>query len=78
MRERTAQEVPGRLLSPLFERLLHNDSYGFRPGRLCHMALERAPEIHRTGCRHVHDTTISGFLDQIPHAVIMRGGQRDS
>ena len=71
--ERVAQEVPGRLLSPLFEWLFHNDSYGFRPGCSCHMVLERVQEIHRTGCRHVLDADISGFFDQIPHAVIMRG-----
>ena len=73
VRERVAQEVPCRLLSPLFERLFHNDLYGFRSGRSCHMALERVREIHRTGCRHVLDADISGFFDQIPHAVIMRG-----
>ena len=41
VRERLAQEVPCRLRSPLFDRLFHNDSYGFRPGCSCHMALER-------------------------------------
>jgi len=73
VRDRVAQEVLRRLLSPLFEPLFHQDSYGFRPGRSCHMALERVREIHRTGCRHVLDADISGFFDEIPHAVIMRG-----
>ena len=41
VRERVAQEEPFRLRSPLFERLFHDDSYGFRPGCSCHMALER-------------------------------------
>ena len=74
VRERVAQEEPFRLRSPLFERLFHDDSYGFRPGCSCHMALARVREIHRTGCRYVLDADISGFFDQIPHAVIMRGG----
>ena len=73
VREGVSQEEPCRLLSPLFDRLFHNDLQGFRPGRSCHIALERVREIHRTGCRHMLDADISGFFDQIPHAVIMRG-----
>ena len=73
VRDRVAQEVLRRLLSPLFEPLFHPDSYGFRPGRSCHMALERVLEIWRQGHRHVLDADISGFFDGIPHQVIMRG-----
>jgi group II intron reverse transcriptase/maturase len=73
VRDRVAQEVLRRLLSPLFEPLFHDDSYGFRPGRSCHMAVERVLEIWRDGHRHVLDADISGFFDTIPHEVIMRG-----
>lgn len=73
VRDRVAQEVLRRLLSPLFEPLFHDDSYGFRPGRSCHMAIERVLEIWRDGCRHVLDADFSGFFDNIPHRVIMQG-----
>lgn len=73
VRDRVAQEVLRRLLSPLFEPLFHPDSYGFRPGRSCHLALERVLEIWRQGHRHVLDADISGFFDKIPHQTIMRG-----
>jgi len=73
VRDRVAQEVLRRLLSPLFEPLFHDDSYGFRPGRSCHMAMERVLEIWRAGYRHVLDADISGFFDCIPHKVIMQG-----
>jgi group II intron reverse transcriptase/maturase len=73
VRDRVAQEVLRRLLSPLFEPLFHPDSYGFRPERSCHMALERVLEIWGQGYRHVLDADISGFFDCIPHEVIMRG-----
>lgn len=73
VRDRVAQEVLRRLLSPLFEPLFHEDSYGFRPGRSCHMALERVLEIWRSGRRHVLDADISGFFDCIPHEVVMQG-----
>ena len=73
VRDRVAQEVLRRLLNPLFEPLFHNDSHGFRPGRSCHLAMERVMEIWRAGHRHVFDADISGFFDSIPHRVIMQG-----
>jgi RNA-directed DNA polymerase len=73
VRDRIAQEVLRRLLSPLFEPLFHDNSHGFRPGRSCHSAIERMLEFWRSGYRHVLDADISGFFDNIPHSVVMRG-----
>ncbi|MCP4750948.1 MAG: group II intron reverse transcriptase/maturase, partial [Proteobacteria bacterium] len=71
VRDRIAQEVIRRLLEPIFEPKFHWDSYGFRPGRNCHKAVERVLELHRQGYKHVLDADIKGFFDNIPHAVIM-------
>jgi group II intron reverse transcriptase/maturase len=71
VRDRVAQEVLRQLLSPLFERLFHDDSYGFRPGRGCHMAVAKVLELHRLGHTHVLDADIKGFFDNLPHQVIM-------
>jgi RNA-directed DNA polymerase len=73
VRDRVAQEVLRRLLQPLFEPLFHPDSYGFRPGRSTHMALRRVLELKRRGYRQVLDADISGFFDNLPQPVIMRG-----
>jgi RNA-directed DNA polymerase len=73
VRDRVAQEVLRRLLSPIFERIFHSDSFGFRPGRGCHMAVERVLEIWRQGYNYVFDADIQGFFDNIPHHVIMAG-----
>ena len=71
VRDRVAQEVLRRLLSPVFERLFHHHSFGFRPQRNCHQAVERVLELHRQGYVHVLDADIKGFFDNIPHSVIM-------
>jgi RNA-directed DNA polymerase len=73
VRDRVAQEVVRLLLNPLFERIFHDDSYGFRPGRGCHMAVERVMALHQQGHKYVLDADIKGFFDNIPHAVIMEG-----
>jgi group II intron reverse transcriptase/maturase len=71
VRDRIAQEVLRLLLSPLFERMFHDDSYGFRPRRSCHQAVEKVLELHRQGYTHVLDADIKGFFDNLPHSVIM-------
>jgi RNA-directed DNA polymerase len=73
VRDRVAQEVLRRLLSPLFEPLFHDHSHGFRPGRSCHSAMEQLLDIWRSGHRHVLDADISGFFDNIPHEIVLRG-----
>jgi len=71
VRDRVAQEVLRLLLNPIFERIFHDDSFGFRPARNCHLAVERVLELHRQGYTYVLDADIKGFFDNLPHAVIM-------
>ena len=70
VRDRVAQEVVRRLLTPLFEPLFHNASFGFRPGRNCHQALELAMQYHAAGLRVILDADIVGFFDNLPQALI--------
>jgi group II intron reverse transcriptase/maturase len=72
VRDRVAQEALRRLLTPIFEPLFHDASYGFRPGRNCHMALAQVLEEHQNGCQVVLDADIQGFFDNLPHPVIMQ------
>ena len=45
VRCRVAQEVIRRLINPIFESRFHDNSFGFRPGRNCHQAIERVFEL---------------------------------
>jgi group II intron reverse transcriptase/maturase len=71
VRDRVGQEVIRRLLSPIFEPMFHEASFGFIKGRNCHQAIERVLELHRRGHKVVLDADISGFFDNIPHSIIM-------
>ena len=71
VRDRVAQEVIRRLLEPIFEPLFHDNSFGFRPERCCHQAIERLLSYHQQEFRVTLDADISGFFDNIPHRVIM-------
>jgi group II intron reverse transcriptase/maturase len=71
VRCRVAQEVVRRLISPIFEPLFHDNSYGFRPGRNCHMAIERVLQYTHQGLKFVLDADIKAFFDNISHKLIM-------
>jgi group II intron reverse transcriptase/maturase len=71
VRDRVAQEVIRRLLEPIFEPLFHDCSFGFRPQRSCHKAIERLLSFHEQGERITLDADIAGFFDNIPHKLIV-------
>lgn len=68
---RIAQEVIRRLIEPIFEKQFHDNSFGFRPGRNCHQAVERVIKYTKQGYKHVVDIDIKGFFDNIPHDLIL-------
>jgi len=72
VRDRVAQEVLRRLWSPVFEARFHDHSYGFRPGRSCHDAVEKVLELGRQGYRWVLDADITSFFDNLSHPALMR------
>lgn len=72
VRCRIAQEVVRLLINPIYEKIFHQDSYGFRPGRNCHQAVRKVLELTRKGYTHVVDADIKGFFDNIPHHLIMK------
>ena len=74
VRDRVAQEVTRRLLQPIFERLFHDASFGFRPGRNCHMALARVIELQEQGYRFTLDADIKGFLDPYSYYTLAASG----
>jgi RNA-directed DNA polymerase len=71
VRDRVAQEVIRRLLEPIFEPLFHDCSFGFRPKRSCHRAVERLLSFHEAGYLITLDADIAGFFDNIPHKLIV-------
>lgn len=72
VRDRIAQEVLRRLLNRIFEAKFHEHSYGFRPGRNCHQAVEQVLDYRRQGYRCVLDADISGFFDNLSQEAVLR------
>jgi group II intron reverse transcriptase/maturase len=65
------------LLEPIFEPHFSPHSYGFRPGRSQHQAVQAAQSIVNSGKPYVVDIDLSKFFDRIHHdRLIARMGQR--
>lgn len=42
--DRVIQQAIAQKLIPIYENIFSNNSYGFRPNRSCHLAIEKALE----------------------------------
>jgi RNA-directed DNA polymerase len=71
VRDRVAQEVVRAILEPIFEPTFSEFSFGFRPRRNAHQAIEALDAIHLEGFTWVVDADIVSFFDNIPHELIL-------
>ncbi len=79
VRDRVVQATLKFLLEPVFEPYFSPHSYGFRPGRSQHQAVQAAQRIVNSGKPYVVDIDLSKFFDRIHHdRLIARIGQRVS
>ncbi len=69
--DRMIQQALLQVLTPLFDPTFSADSYGFRPGRSAHQAVERAREHIAGGYRWVVDLDLAKFFDTVNHDVLM-------
>ena len=59
------------MLQPLFEPEFSESSYGFRPGRNAHQAVQAARGYVAEGKRWVVDLDLEKFFDRVNHDVLM-------
>lgn len=67
VRDRVAQMATLLILEPIFEEDFLDCSYGFRPGRNAHQALEEIRGHLKAGYQAVYDADLKGYFDSIPH-----------
>ncbi len=59
-------------LSPIFEPLFSEYSYGFRPNRRCQNAIDKAFELINQGYEWIVDLDLEKFFDNVPHDKLIR------
>jgi len=69
--DRLIQQAVYQVLSPIFEIGFSESSYGFRPQRSAHQAVQKAREYVAEGKRWVVDMDLEKFFDRVNHDILM-------
>jgi len=72
VKDRVVQTALQLLLEPIFEADFHEASYGYRPGKNAHQAMEAISQSLLRGKTEVIDADLSGYFDSIDHAALLR------
>jgi len=76
VRDRVVQMAAVLILEPIFEADFEACSFGFRPGRSAHQALEAVQTALRQGRTTAYDADLEGYFDSLPHAQLLESLRR--
>lgn len=65
--DRVIQQAIAQKLSPIYENIFSDNSFGFRPGRDCHTAMNKVLEYLNQGFEWVIDLDIEKYFDTVNH-----------
>jgi group II intron reverse transcriptase/maturase len=69
--DRMIQQMILNVLQPQFDPTFSEHSYGFRPGRSTHQAVNAAKRYIQEGRRWVVDVDLEKFFDRVNHDILM-------
>ena len=73
VRDRVVQCAVKLIIEPIFEADFKDSSYGFRPGRSAHQALNAISANLKAGRTAVYDADLASYFDTIPHDKLLLG-----
>jgi len=65
--DRVVQQSIAQVLSPIFEKISSDNSFGFRPNRSAHDALKKCKEYMNDGYTWVVDIDLASYFDTVNH-----------
>lgn len=72
VRDRIVQMAVLLILEPIFEADFLESSFGFRPGKSAHQAIDVIGQHLAAGYREVYDADLQGYFDAIDHEQLMK------
>ena len=72
VKDRIVQTAVLLVLEPIFEADFLDSSYGFRPGRNAHQAIDAIRQHITAGFQEVYDADLKSYFDTIPHDALMK------
>lgn len=65
--DRVIQQAIAQKIIPIYENIFSNNSYGFRPNRNCHLAIEKVLMYLNEGYEWIIDLDIEKYFDTVNH-----------
>lgn len=65
--DRLVQQAVAQTLTPIYEKIFHNNSFGFRPGKSAQQAVLKAIEYMNEGYNWIVDLDLEKFFDTVNH-----------
>ena len=69
--DRVIQQAIHQILTPIFDPMFSENSFGFRPGRSAIQAIQQAKEYVHEGYSIVVDIDLEKFFDKVNHDILM-------
>lgn len=69
--DRVIQQAIAQILSPIYEPLFSNSSYGFRPQRSAHDALKQCQNYITAGYKYTVDMDLEKYFDTVSHSKLI-------
>jgi group II intron reverse transcriptase/maturase len=70
--DRMVQQAMVQVLQPIFEQTFSDTSYGFRPKRNAHQAIQRAKEYYEQGYTYAVDLDLEKYFDTVNHDLLIK------
>ncbi len=70
--DRLLQQAVSQVVSSLFELEFKEHSYGFRPNRNAHQAVQQAQKNIHEGYDHIVDIDLKNFFDEVDHKILLQ------
>ena len=69
--DRVIQQAIAQQLTPIFEPLFSENSFGYRPGKSAQMAIRKVKEYAEQGYKHAVLIDLSKYFDTLNHELLM-------
>lgn len=69
--DRVFQQALHQVLQPIFELDFQQHSYGFRPNRKAHQAIDQSLKYINSGYQDIVDIDLKAFFDEVEHYVLL-------
>ena len=70
--DRWLQQCVSQVMSEKFEMEFKEHSYGFRPGKNAHQAVQQSQKYIHEGYQHIVDIDLKNFFDEVDHCLLLQ------